>query len=213
MKNNISLKLLLFAIIINTLSCEKSASNADYPYDEPYVPYHTELTFYANGHEYKNCGVPFTLPSFDNSFWIDSTYSNYGKFYWKSYSVDNCNYPPFEGFSFQETLTLSISAGYIEPKLSTYDLKNTDYVNQIKFSHWGNNIYNNNGYINERFDKIIEGQLQIDSVLFPNDEDQTHGKVLGTFWVTLGLSDMSLDQGVPNDTMELTDGKFIMNIY
>ncbi len=192
--------------------CNKEEVEVEKEPEKPYVSDSVTLRFSGDGFSFESCGIFLTMPSLTTSFWINPDSPNYGKLTMDAASVENCD--PTANYHFREKMRFSFKPGVIEPKPSVYDLKDEYFIDYISFVHYGDNFYGDfSPGFHQRFDKVIDGQLKIDSVLMPNAEFNNHGKVYGTFWIDLGMSDESIEKGHNNDTLEITSGYFDINIF
>ncbi len=213
MINNIFKILLGIFILTLNISCEKRDGFVP-NYDDEYVNWDKDLTFLANGNEFNYCGIFLNTPGLTSTYYLDTLSPYYGRLRIKGNSFDKCDY--YGSVDFNEIMLLSFKSGAIEPKLGEYDLKETFLIDDIAYVHYGNDIYNYtpSTKIDQTFDKIIDGEFIVDSILMPLNQDSIyyHGKLFGSFWVDLGMSEESLSQGNKNDTMEIRAGRFQINI-
>jgi hypothetical protein len=196
---------LLFSSFLLFTSCEK-----DCPSQEVHPPrYPSEgnlMDCTVDGDYWSACGIFLSVQALEIAYHYDPLDSEFGKLVLKGNRFDACDSDI--DYDYGSSFLFRLHEGTITNEKKTIDLKDPLLVERILFAHWGNDPDNNFENYSLFYDKIIDGQITIDSLLLPNEEKELHGKVWCSFWVDLSLSEEDLGQGEPQDTIHIRDGHF-----
>lgn len=206
------IRLLAIFLGLFFMSCEKDFGDSS---DQtPTLRYPSEdntMSFDLNDKSWEACGIFLTAPHMEIAHHYIPEDPEYGKLELKGNRFGSC----VETIDYHYTSTISLK---MREDVVTYDKKRIDlndnlFVEQIRYAEWGDDPNNNFEAYHYTYDKIIDGELIIDSLLLPDAEKELHGKIWCSFWVDLSLSDKDLAQGETQNIVKIRNGQFDLTTW
>ncbi len=202
---------LIFITCIFLSSCEKNDDNEEEKYNYPplHLSYFEYMHHDVEGEYWTTCTLNFAISEINSTYNREKGHPEFGKFRIRGIRNNKCDWDlPYSEIS---SLLIDVERGIL-PTKKKYDFTNKDLEYYISYNHGVTDTSENIDFFNV-YNNIIKGELIIDSLEFPEENEWKIGKIWGSYWMDLGISDKDLLHGDPNDTIHIRNGYFDMNLY
>ncbi len=214
MKIKYRITIITTILLIIVVSCEKHEFFVE-PTSSDYFDEEQGMMFMADNTSFwacKNylcfmCSDPIKFRVSINS----DNFKSAQEFRLSASSRDNCTNS--DSLNYREYFHLWLNQGTIFPELQVIDLTDSFFVEEVSYRHSGDNMDGANAIPRGMYDQVISGAMEIDSIRYPDIENQIGGKLWGTFWVNLVKLNCDVDGTIiSRDTVHIRKGYFKSNM-
>ncbi len=214
MKFNNKVLVIIIALLFTMISCEKhdvfqEPTGSDYFSEEQGMMFMADSTSFWACKNYLcfMCSGPIHYNVSINS--ADS--ENAQGFRLTASSAENCSNS--DSLDYYERMKIWLKQGVVSPEVQVIDLTDPNFVDEISYYHYGDNMDGDFGLPHGTYDQVLAGALVIDSVRFPEYVHHVNGKIWGTFWMDLvKLNKNSGGAVISRDTIHIRKGYYKSNM-